>query len=367
MRDLFSTLSLGAMTARNRLAVAPMTTSQSHAHGSVSEAESAWLERLARDGYGVVLTCAAAISRTSIAFHNQMSFGDDRFLPGLTEVASRIARHGALPIAQLCHGGTRAIPALTGVEAHSASRYELPSIAGFVPPKELSVAQIEAIVEDFAQACERAARAGFAGVEFHGANGYLFTQFISTMTNLRRDAYGGSIENRARFAREVVRACRKRVPAGFVLGFRLTFEGGPFDTGLDLDENVTVMRWLAEDGIDYGHVSSLDLFAPSAKHPAQTVIEYVRPRIDRALPLMCAGGVMSRAKADRALELGADLVAIGRGAIGNADVPARFARGEALRAMPFPRSELEALGVSDGFLRYLTTAIPVSKLGIVEG
>ncbi len=107
MSDLFSPLSLGASTARNRLVVAPMTTSQSHADGSVSEAELRWLERLARDGYGLVITCIAAVSRSSIAFANQMSFGDDAFLPGLREVATRTAKHGALPVAQLCHGGSR--------------------------------------------------------------------------------------------------------------------------------------------------------------------------------------------------------------------------------------------------------------------
>ena len=365
MSDLFSTVRLGTATVRNCLAVAPMTTSQSLPDGTVSEAEGAWLERLAAAGYGTVITCAAAISRTSIAFHNQLSFGDDAYLPGLSALAARLSRYPSLIVAQLCHGGSRAIPTLTGVEAHSASRYELPQIPGFVPPRELSVAQIEGIVEDFARACERAAKAGFGGVEFHGANGYLFTQFISTMTNHRHDAYGGNLENRARFSREVVRACRKRVPDGFVLGFRMSFEGGPTETGLDLDENIQIMRWLADDGIDYGHISSLNLFAPSLKYPHVTALEFIRSRIDRGLPLIAAGGVMSRSAADRAMVLGADLVAVGRAAIGNADVPARFAKHEPLTPMPYSRRDLAALQVSPAFLRYLTTADPVSRLKIV--
>ena len=365
MSALFSPIRLGGATIDNRLAVAPMTTTQSHADGSVSDAEAAWLERVAADGYGVVITCAAAISRTSIAFPNQMSLGDDAFLPGLRALAARMKRHPALAVVQLCHGGSRAIPSLTGVDAHSASRYELPGVPGFVPPRELSIAQIEAIVEDFAAAAARAAKAGFGGVELHGANGYLFTQFVSRMTNRRGDAYGGSLENRARFAREVVRACRRRVPAGFVLGFRMSFENAGLESGLDLDENIRIMGWLAEDGIDYGHVSHLDLTAPSVKYPADVALTRIRAGLDRRLPLVAAGGVVSRADADRALTLGADIVAVGRAAIGNDRVPARLAAGEPLVRTPFDSERLGMLGVSDDFQRYITTAGPLASLRIV--
>jgi 2,4-dienoyl-CoA reductase-like NADH-dependent reductase (Old Yellow Enzyme family) len=364
MSLLFSDFSLGAARLRNRLAVAPMTTSQSNPDGSPSEAEARWLERLVDDEYGIVVTCAAAISRTSIAFHNQLSFGDDAFLPALTALATRLARPGSLVIAQLCHGGSRAIPSLAGQPAHSASRYELP-VPGFVPPIELSTPQIERIVEEFAVAASRAARAGFGGVELHGANGYLFTQFTSTMTNRRSDGWGVSLENRARFSREVVRAVRARVPRGFVVGYRMSFENFGLETGLDIDENVRVMRWLAEDGIDYGHVSSLDFAAPSVKYPDRLALSHIRAGIDRALPLMCAGGVRRRGDADRALELGADLVAIGRAAVGNARVPDKLAQDVALAATPFARASLDALSVSQDFIRYMTTAIPVSSLNIV--
>jgi 2,4-dienoyl-CoA reductase-like NADH-dependent reductase (Old Yellow Enzyme family) len=349
----------------NRLAVAPMTTSQSHADGTVSEAEIAWLERLARDGYGLVITCAAAISKCSIAFHRQMSLGDDRFLPGLRALAAALSPHRALAVVQLCHGGSRAIPALTGRPAHAPSRYELPAVPGFVPPSPFEEAEIEQIVRDHADAAARAHEAGFAGVELHGANGYLHTQFLSTMTNLRTDAWGGSLENRARFSREVVRAIRRRVPAAFVVGFRMTFEGMGFDTGLDLDENVRVMNWLAEDGIDYGHVSSMDVRAESARYPGESLLERVRAGVDRALPLVGAGGVRSAEEVRFALARGADLVAVARAAIGNADLPAKLGRGETLRATPYALDELRALQISDDFVRYLRDTWPISTLNVV--
>lgn len=363
MSALFSPRKIGDLTLKNGLAVAPMTTTQSQADGAVSEAETRWMERLADDGYGLLLTCAAAIGRTSIAFPQQLSFGEDAFVPGLAELARRASRPGMALVAQLCHGGSRAMPALTGQPAYSASRVELP-LPGFVPPLELSAAQIEAIIDDFASAAARAARAGFQGVELHGANGYLFTQFASTATNSRRDAWGGPLSHRARLAREVVRATRSRVPRSFIVGMRWTFES-PFDSGLDLDEGIQVMNWLAEDGIDYGHVPQLDLGATSTKYPGEPVFERIRGGVDRALPLIAAGGVVSTADVDRAVLLGADLVAIGRSAIGNRHVPGKLAAGEPLARTPFRREALAQLGVSDDFVRYLATAPPLASLHIV--
>jgi 2,4-dienoyl-CoA reductase-like NADH-dependent reductase (Old Yellow Enzyme family) len=364
MKSLFTEFSLGRARLKNGLAVAPMTTSQSNPDGSPSEAEARWLERLADDGYGMIVTCAAAVSRSSIAFHNQLSFGDETFLPALTALATRVTRPNSLLVAQVCHGGSRAIPELTGQPAHSASRYELP-IPGFVPPIELSPAQIEQIVKDHVAAADRAVRAGFGGIELHGANGYLLTQFTSTMTNRRTDVWGGSLENRARLAREVVRAVRARVPKSFVVGYRMSFENFGMETGLDIDENVRIMEWLAADGIDYGHISSLQLDAPSVKYPDRKALAHIRAGVDRALPLMCAGGVKSRGEAERALELGADLVAVGRAAIGNARLPEKLATNTPLAAPPFARARLAELAVSRDFIRYMTTAVPVSSMNLV--
>lgn len=349
----------------NRLVVAPMTTTQSEPDGRVSAAERAWLERLADDGYGMVITRAAAVSRTAVAFENQLSLGEDRFLPALTELAGAMRARGTLAIVQLCHGGARALPHLTGEPARSASRYVLADIPGFVPPVPLTEAELAQIVEDHALAAARAARAGFAGVEMHGANGYLFTQFLSTMSNQRRDDYGGSLENRARLARQTVRAVRKRVPADFIVGFRLSFEGFGPETGLDLDENIQVLRWLAEDGVDYGHLSHLQLDAPSQKYPTDIALRRIRAGIDPALPIMAAGGVFHAVDVERAMALGADLVAVGRAAIGNTQVPERLVRGEALVRPPYTRAHLASVAVSPGFVRYLTAPGPVASMHLV--
>ena len=368
MSKLFSQIKLNAsQTLSNALAVAPMTTSQSNPDGTISESEAAWLERLAADDYGMIISCASAISEQSIAFHNQLSVGDDTKLPGLIQLAQRLKPFKAKTIIQLCHGGSRAIPELTGSSAYSASSYSLSQIPGFVSPLALSVKQIEDIVEDFASACERVAKAGLDGIEFHGANGYLFTQFISTMTNLRDDEYGGSLVNRARFSREVVQACRKRVPADFILGFRMSFENMGMETGLDIDENIQISNWMAEDGIDYLHISNMQFDVPSIKYPDKVALQYIRAQVNRDIPLVCAGGIKTIEDADKALEYGADIVAIGRAAIGNLNLPACFANAEKLPfTMPFSEDHLRGIGISEGFLNYFKLPFVVANLKILQ-
>jgi 2,4-dienoyl-CoA reductase-like NADH-dependent reductase (Old Yellow Enzyme family) len=363
MDSIFTPLRINrAHELKNRLVVAPMTTSQSHPDGTISTEEADWLERLAADGYGMVISCAAAISHDSIAFENQLSLGEDRMMPGLEDLAKRMKKHGGISIIQLCHAGSRAIKA----QPFSASSYSLPSVPGFVPPGTLTKQQIGQIAEDFAAACVRAEKAGFDGIEFHGANGYLFTQFISRMTNLRTDEYGGSLENRARFSRQVVQSCRNAVSRDFIIGFRLSFENAGLETGLDIDENIRIADWLAEDGIDYIHVSQLDCNVNSVKYPGRVALAYICSERKAAIPLLAAGGITSRAKAAQALDHGAHCVAIGRAAIGNTEVPKQFAEtGELLHQTPFSEAMLTGLGISRDFIAYLHKQ-PVASMNVVE-
>lgn len=314
-----------------------------------------------------MISCAASVSDTATTFYHQLSLAHDRFIPALKTVADMMKLHGSINLIQLCHGGSRTIERLTGEKPHSASSYQLPEIPGFVPPVTLSPAQISQITDDFAHACLRAERAGFDGVELHGANGYLFTQFISTMTNLRTDAYGGTPENRARFARETVRACRKKVSPGFIIGFRMSFEGAGMETGLDIDENIRIANWLAEDGINYIHASQMNYAAATAKYPEQPAITYLRSHIESRLPLVIPGSITSIEDAEKAMEAGADIVAIGRAAIGNKNVPDYFKNRKPLPFhTPFTEKHLQETGISKALIDYVKNAPPLRSLNIVE-
>lgn len=363
MNQLFSPLRLNPkFELKNRFAVAPMTTTQSNDDGTISMEEAAWLERLAEDNYGLIISCAAAISRDSVAFPNQLSFESDKMLPQLKDISARLKKYNSINLIQLCHAGSRAIKS----QPVSASSYTMPQIPGFVPPKELSIQEIETIISDFTNACLRVSKAGFDGIEFHGANGYLFTQFISKMTNLRDDCYGGSLENRARFSRQVVQACRKAVPKDFIIGFRMSFENTGLETGLDMDENIQIVNWLTEDGINYIHTSQLDYNSKSVKYPNQIALKYIKSKITKTLPLIGVGGITSINSANEAMENGADIVAIGRAAIGNMNLPKIFAKGEELPFQnPFSELQLKERGISQDFITYLRK-MPVASLNVVK-
>lgn len=364
---LFSQIKLNnKISLKNRMAVAPMTTQQSNPDGAISKAEADWLVRLSEDGYGMVISCAASISATATAFYNQLSIADDASIPALQAVATKMKDNGSINIIQLCHGGSRAIESLTGQMPTSASSYHL-DIPGFIPPAALTTQQIDGIIADFALACKRVQQAGFHGVELHGANGYLFTQFISKMTNLRQDEYGGSLEGRARFSRAVVRACRQAVADDFIIGFRLSFEGMGLETGLDIDENIQITNWLAEDGIDYIHSSQLQYNVKSVKYPDQTAVSYIRSGVVPHLPVVVAGSLLTATDAENALALGADIVAIGRAAIGNRNVPQYFKDNSPLPAhMPYTVEDLQKTGISAAFIDYCKNAPPLKSLNIIQ-
>jgi 2,4-dienoyl-CoA reductase-like NADH-dependent reductase (Old Yellow Enzyme family) len=367
MDKLFKALQLNSkVTLKNRLAVAPMTTQQSHTDGTISIEETNWLERLSSDGYGLVISCAAAISKTSIAFHNQLNIGNEKGLDDLKHLAKKMNENNSINLIQLCHAGSRTIESLTGIKPRSAGRYEMPMIPNFEAPEELTLDQINEIISDFADACKKIEKAGFHGIELHGANGYLFTQFTSRMTNTRSDSYGGDLVNRARFSREVVRACRKKVSGDFVIGFRMSFENMGLETGLDIDENIQIINWLVEDGINYVHTSQMDYNANSIKYPEMNLLHYLRNNIKSSLPLIGVGSVFTYEDAAKAMEYGADIVAIGRAAIGNKDLPKHFqSKDNPTNHTPYAERSLKDINVSQNLIDYLKYAPPLASLKIM--
>lgn len=367
MSRLFKTLPLNSkIILKNRLAVAPMTTQQSNIDGTISPEEMDWLERLSLDGYGLVISCAAAISTTSIAFHNQLNIGNEKGLDDLKHLAQKMNENNSVNLIQLCHAGSRTLEGLTGIKPRSAGRYEMPMITNFEVPEELTSDQINEIISDFSRACEKIEKAGFHGVELHGANGYLFTQFTSRMTNTRSDIYGGDLVNRARFSREVVKACRKKVSKDFIIGFRMSFENMGLETGLDIDENIQIINWLVEDGINYVHTSQMDYKAKSVKYPERNLLQYLRSNIDPALPLVGVGSVFTHKDAEKAMEYGADVVAVGRAAIGNKNLPKHFQSKESLtNYTPYEEASLKTIHVSQNLIDYLKYAPPLASLKIM--
>ncbi len=340
-------------TIRNRLVLAAMTNKQSHADGSLSEDELKWLAARARGGFGIVTTCAAHVSRDGQGWDGELGVFEDSLLPGLKRLASALRSEGAVSLVQIFHGGVRAPSRLTGQQPFSASVFELDT-KDFEVPREATVEDIERTIAAFAAAARRCAEAGFDGVEIHGAHGYLITQFLGTSSNTRTDEWGGSLENRARFLRRIVAATREATPTDFLVGVRISPEVA--DQGVELDDSLKVARWLADDGVDFVHVSNWDSFKAPAAHPEskKMLSTWFREAVGADMPLIATGGVWTPAEADLVLSHGADMVGVARAAIGNDSWPHTATRPDWEPARPpYAPEHLRSSALSERMIDYM--------------
>lgn len=354
MSKIFTALTFrNGTTAPNRVALAPMTNGQSQPNGDLGADELAWLARRVDGGFGVIMTCAAHVARDGKAWAGELGIDDDDRLPGLTQLATRLRSGGGLGMVQLFHGGLRASRAQSGEQPWSASAYREDS-PGYEVPRAAIEADLARVIEQFGAAAARAERAGFQGIEVHGAHGYLLSQFLSTLMNQRDDAWGGSLEGRARLIREVTRAIRKRVSASFVVGVRLSLEDFGSAKGLDLDESLQVARQLADDGADFIHASLWKTAAMTAKRPSEHALTLLRAALPAEIAIITAGSIWTLDDAEQALARGADMVALGRSAVLNPDWPAQARDpGFVPRRPPMPLADLVERGVSLSFIEYL--------------
>ena len=337
--------------AKNRLVLAAMTNMQSHDDGTLGDDELAWL--VARGGFGVVTTCAAHVAKDGQGWDGELGVFDDAHLPGLTRLSAALRAEGALSWVQIFHGGVRAPSRLTGQQPMSASAFELDA-PGFERPRAATEEDIERTIGAFGAAARRCAEAGFDGVEIHGAHGYLITQFLGTVSNTREDAWGGSLEGRARFAREVVKAVRAATPEAFLVGIRISPELA--EQGVEFEDALQVARWLADDGVDFLHVSNWDSFQPPKAHPEsdKPLTTWFREAVGPDVPLVATGAVWTPAQADTVLAHGADLVGLGRAAIGNAAWPSRAADPDwTPERPPYTPEHLRSQAVGEKLLGYM--------------
>jgi len=330
-----------------RTALAPMTNRQSHANGVLSDPELEWLVRRARGGFSLVSTCAAFVCEEGKAWKGQLGIAHEDHVPGLTRLGTALGELNTVSIVQLHHGGKRASLA-PGLRLSAMDDAEAST-------RGATLEDLDRVVECFSDAAVRAERAGLSGVEVHGANGYLFTQFLSPVENQRQDDYGGNLENRARLLLRVVRAIRSRVGAGFAVGVRLS----PVDVrtrwGLTLDDTCQVVLALAADGIDFLHLSLADAAgSPPFEDEQRPVASVIRGVLPRSIPLLAAGGIWSGMEAAQAMGAGVDVVAVGTAAIPEPDWP-RLAAQESWTpaSPPWTPAGLERVSVSPDFVEYL--------------
>lgn len=339
MPALFDAITLGNTTVRNRLWVAPMCQySCLERDGVPNDWHLAHLGSFARGGAGVVIAEATAVTPEGRITPEDAGLWTDAQQAAWARIAAFVAEQGAVPGIQLAHAGRKAstfspwgderngsVPLTEGgwqTVAPSAIAFD-----GYDTPRALEASELPGLVQAFADAARRAVAAGFELIEIHAAHGYLLHQFLSPLSNQRDDAYGGSLENRARLLLEVVRAVRAAV--GEQLPLLVRFSGTDWaEGGWDTEQTAAVAGWAAEAGADLFDISSGGLVAlqritlgPGYQVP---LAEQVGSAIEE--PVSAVGLITDAAQADAIVREGrADVVLMGREFLRDPHFPLRAA------------------------------------------
>ena len=325
---LFQTYTLNnGVTIKNRLVVAPMTHFGSQADGLISDQERTFLSNRAGD-MGLFITAATLVQKDGKAFHGQPEATGEHCLDSLKETAQILRQQGTKAILQIHHGGSKAIDdLLDGLDKISASASEEEGA------REASAAEVEELIASFAQAADLAIRAGFDGVEIHGANGYLIQQFYSAQSNRRSDQWGGSLENRMRFPLAVVDAVaavrEKHQRNDFIIGYRFSPEEAGED-GLTMTETGALIDALVQKPLQYLHVSlwEFDKKIRRGGDTAQTRMQFIHDRINGKLPLIGVGNLFTADDILAAFETGwAEFIALGKTVMINPHIATQISEG----------------------------------------
>ncbi len=334
--------------SKNRFMLAPMTNTQSHDDGTLSEDEYRWLTMRAKGGFGITMTCAAHVQEVGKGFPGQLGIFDDKHLPGHQRLSAGIKAHDSIALVQLHHAGMRSPEDVIGQAP------VCPSPQSKYGARGLSLEEVYELRDDFIAAAVRAQKSGYDGVEVHGAHGYILTQFLSSDINQRTDAYGGSLENRSRLLFEIVTGIRQQCGLDFLLGIRLS----PERFGLKLTEMKQIVQQFIEEGkIDFLDISLWDVFKlpEEAEHQDRSLLEHFA-RLERGpVRLTVAGKIRTGAEVQRVLDAGVDFVSIGRAAILHHDFPNRVIENPAFIPIDTPVSEayLRKEGLGEKFVHYM--------------
>lgn len=346
------------VTIKNRIVIPPMTEAAALENGAVSRDELRYFD-IHTGGVGMFIAPVMNVSADGKGFEGEPSVADDKFMPGLKKLANTMKQNGTKAILQIFDAGRMSnSKILRGVQPVSAS-----AVAALRPnaetPRELTNDEIEQIIEDFGQATRRAIQAGFDGIELHGANTYLMQQFFSPHSNRRTDKWGGSLENRMRFALEIIKRVNKSVAEyaddKFIVGYRISPEEIE-EPGIRLDDTLKFIDVLADQKIDYLHVSMGYAWRTSLndKSDQEPIIEKIKQTVAGRLPLISVGSIETPADAEKIINDGIDFAAIGRESLREPNWVQKVEAGQedSIR-YDMSLTELDQLGINSAFLDFL--------------
>ena len=337
-KKIFEPTNIGNMQLKNRIVMPPMGTNYAEAGGAVSQRMIDYYEARARGGVGLIIVEGSAPGlQCNISFQgspsHQASLGDDKFVPGWKKLTDAAHKYNARIAIQIMHG---TLENWNG-KAVQVSPSPLIVPARFMgilggPPHELTVEEIAERVEWFASAARRAKEAGFDGVEVHGAHQYIVAAFLSSATNQRKDKYGGSVENKARFLVEIIQAIRQEVGPDFPVWVRFNAQEWGVENGITIEETKQMVPLAVDAGAQALHVSAYGAGSYITTAPIPDTPGFLVPLAEEVKKLtnvpVIAVGRLDLELGEKILEEGkADLIAIGRRLLADPDLPNKVAEG----------------------------------------
>ncbi len=346
---------IGTLHLKNRMVVSAMGVNLAEADGSCGERITAFHERQARGGVGLVVLGVAGVAWPHGGNQpRQIAISEDRHIPGLRGLADAVHQHGAKVAVQLHHAGLVAAqdsregrplwvpsfpaPARSDLEQGMLDTELREMFDTAAPAPQLHVMtqdDIRTLVEKFAAAAVRARSAGIDAIEIHGGHGYIISEFLSPATNQRDDDYGGSLENRARLLLEIIAAIRARVGSEFPLWVKL--DSGEFGKaeGITLSDAIATAKLVAASGADAINVSAYHDVSVGALHsesniphtPERLVANAIAIKNAVPVPVITAGRIEPES-ADRHIAAGDfDFIALGRKVLADPDLPNKMVAG----------------------------------------
>ncbi|HBB9173777.1 TPA: NADH-dependent flavin oxidoreductase [Escherichia coli] len=310
---------------RNRIVMAPMTTWSANPDGTISEQELEFYKRRSQN-VGLVITGCTYVTPSGIGFTHEFAAYDDRFINSLEKLAAAAKSGGAPAILQIFHAGNKAIPELVpNNDVISASASNVKSgdfMKRVVQSREMTENEIQETIRAFGDVTKRAIKAGFDGIELHGAHGFLLQNFFSPLFNQRNDRWGGDLEGRMRFPLTVLQEVKNVVyeyaTKPFAIGYRISPEES-VTGGLRLEDTYKLLDRLISSGISYIHTSlvSINDSYPVESPNGPRTIELILNHIAGRVPVIAAGKIRTPSQAQEAISAGLPLVAIGKGLVIN--------------------------------------------------
>ncbi|MBS4749692.1 NADH-dependent flavin oxidoreductase [Granulicatella sp. zg-ZJ] len=330
---------------RNRVVMAPMTISACEPGGYVSQADIDYYKQRAK-GVGMIVTGCAYIDPLGQAFENSFSVAEDDKIEGLSRLAKAIQEEGSLAILQIYHGGRMVFPDVIGGKQPVAPS-AVNAIRSFtVTPRALTAPEVNEMMDLFLRAIERAMEAGFDGVELHGANTYLLQQFYSPHSNIRRDKWGGTPNNRMRFSKTLVKKAKQlikeKATKPFLLGYRFSPEEIE-NPGITLFDTLQLIEQLIRNGIDYLHTSVSNVWRSSLRETNQTepIMHKIVEKIDNRVPFIAVGNIRTGEDAQKVLDANIPLFALGKPLLLDPEWTQKVAQGRENEIITVYKDELQ--------------------------